>query len=292
MSSKDELKELEVHFKKVNPNLSIWLLMNILYRFESEVKISPNKNIDSDKCILQISINMIQDCEDLNQVRSKALLLFFNLNIELKTKTQFLKELVHDQPDISLMRSLKAIKEDKRLADFIFYNINKDGKILKYRKVSQDLEKLLVGKNNKYIFYKDELVSFYSTNTPILVNLYLTDKYLRKRSFEKNFNNLFKTLDSIKKESKTVIGKNIENNAFIAWLYTYVEKNIINNNELTLNINYTPHTLEERKNLLIHQLDVWCELDKERYTMALKKIQSTWHKKIHDDRRRKEKTEA
>ena len=289
MRSKDELKELEGYFKKVNLNFSIWVLIKILDRFESEVEIFLKENIDSNKSIFQISIGIIKDCEDLDQIRSKALLLLFDLNIEFKTKLQFLKELVHEQPDASLMRSLNAIKKDKRLADFIFYNINQDGKILKYRENPQDLESLLVEKNNKTIFYKHELLSFYYNNTPILVNLYLTDKYVRKRRFESNFNKFFKSLNSIKKESKTIIGKNVENNAFIEWLYTYTEKNIINNNELTLNINYTPHTLEERKNLLLHQLDVWSELDKERYAIALNKIQSNWHKKNHDDRKRNKK---
>lgn len=86
MRSKDELKELEGYFKKVNLNFSIWVLIKILYRFESEVEMFLKENIDSNKSIFQISIDIIKDCEDLNQIRSKAVLLLFNLNIEFKKK--------------------------------------------------------------------------------------------------------------------------------------------------------------------------------------------------------------
>ena len=49
MRSKDELKELEGYFKKVNLNFSIWVLIKILDRFESEVEIFLKENIDSNK---------------------------------------------------------------------------------------------------------------------------------------------------------------------------------------------------------------------------------------------------
>lgn len=289
MHLKNELKELEGLFKKFDQNLFIWFLIELFHNFETECYDYLNKNLSSSESTFNTLINMLKDCEDLNQVKSKSLFFFSKLDLDHNTKQNFLNNVIYDPPNTSLTRHLKMIQTDRRLADFIFFNINEGGYILKYAEAPMDLEGLIETNNNKNIFYKDELINFYSNNSAILVNLYIAFKFSTGKPYEERFYDLIKEFESIKKLSKTVIGKNIENDIFFEWLYNYIEKNIINNNEITYNIKYTPHTVKEKKNLLLHQLDVWAILDSKRYATVLAKIQSAWHKKTHDDRKRKAK---
>lgn len=286
MHIKDELKELDHIIKKIDSNLFIWVLMKFANKFENEFDDLLEKKIDNQNSIFNKTLEIIKNCETLTNIRGKVLLLIFDLNIDIRTKKYFLNELIHDQPDLDLLRYLRAIKNDKRLADFIFYDINKNGRIFKSRTLDIDCKNLLIASSDKNIFHKHELTNFYSNNMQILVNFYLTDRYLRGKRVESIFNKHFSKLESIKKISKTIIEKNIKNNEFAEWMYSYIEKNIIDNNELTSNINYTPHTLEEKKSFVLHQLDIWFLLDEDRYNEALKKIQRAWHKKNHDARKR------
>lgn len=278
MYIKDELKELDHIIKKIDSNLFIWVLMKFANKFKNEFNDLLEKEIDNQNSIFNKTLEIIKNCGTLTDVKGKVLLLIFDLNIDIRTKKHFLNELIHDQPNHELLRYLKAIKNDKRLADFIFYDINQKDRIFKYRTLDIDYKNLLIAGSDKNIFYKHELTNFYSNNMQILVNFYLTDRYLRGKRVQSIFDKHFRELESIKKISKTVIEKNIKNNEFAEWMYSYIEKNIIDNNELTSNTNYTPHNLEEKKSFVLHQLDIWSLLDEDRYNKTLKKIQIAWHK--------------
>lgn len=295
MSSKDEVKELESIINSFDSELSIWLLLKLIDRFENELQdllrpINTHENLLSLKfdhlySSKQASI-LVKQCESLKNVKSKSLLILLDLEIDIKIKKSFLKEIKHDNPDFEIVRILKIIEKDKRLAHFINYLSIKENNLF---------VRSLLGSNRiqskdqiKNIFDQNELVCFYSNNTPLLVNLNFTIQYLNKENYEQFFKDCFNKMKYIQKKSNTVIDKNIKNKEFSDWLFNYIEKNIIDD-EMTSNTTYTPYTSEEKVNFMLHQLDLWCILDEDRYDQVLKRIQAAWHKKTHDERKRKTK---
>lgn len=332
MCSKSELKELEVYLKKIDSNLFIWVICKIMMRFKNEF-VDRSRNT-----IFSNTLKIIENCETLTDVKGKALLLLLDLKIDRKEKIEFLNELRYDTPNSDLLRQLKIIQGNKRLSDFIYYNLNSKITIKfnkerptgiesliteNYKHIDVDIDELLLGRtsehervddllvdeittnhdiksnqnlentkthlsNKKPIFSRDELVYFYSNNTSLLVNLELIYKFLRKKNYTYDFNSHMRTFEDIRKKSQTIIGKKIKNNDFASWLYSYIEKNIVNC-EISYNIHYVPSNDEERTNLMLHQLDIWFLLDESRYDQSLKRIQLAWNKKEFDKRKRVEK---
>lgn len=329
MHSKSELKELEQSVKKLDLNLFVWVIARTAIEFDNEID-GLRKN-GSFNFVLKI----IEDCETLIDVKRRALLLIFNLEISKKEKIDFLNKLCYEIPHSDLVRQLKIINSNKRLASFIYYNLNPDITIKhnlnkptgleslishdfinidlnelivdqsstytyanhrnfsekntnQYVKENQNLEPIKNKSFNKEIFHKGELVYFYGNNTSLLVNLELIDRFLIGKDYTYSFNAFMRTFNEIQKKSRTAIDKNMENNSFSIWLYTYIEKNIINC-EIVNNINYVPSNDEERINLMLHQLDIWFLLDESRYKETLRRIQLAWNKKKFDHRKREEK---
>ncbi|MCH7329019.1 hypothetical protein [Acinetobacter modestus] len=275
MKTTEELKELETGLKKIDINLSIWIMIRFMCNFRKDFDLLFKKPIHVPNEVIYI----IRQCETLIDIRKKVTLLILDLPIDLRYKKDYLKELNLENPDSELKRILKIIHNDKRLADFIYYNLEYESHI----KFNPLLGTTISRK--KIIFHEDELIRYYSNNSPLQANFNLVDLYIRENNYKKSFNNLFRELNNIKKISKTVIGNNIENKEFSEWLFEYIEKNIILAS-MTSNTTYVPYTSEERKNFMLHQLDVWYLLDPNRYDQVLKKIQSAWHKKAHDARKR------
>ncbi|CAM4160001.1 hypothetical protein [Acinetobacter pragensis] len=327
MHSKSELKELEQSVKKLDLNLFVWVIARTAIEFDNEIDgLTKNR-------IFNFVLKIIEDCETLIDIKRRALLLIFNLEISKKEKIEFLNKLCYEIPHSDLIRQLKIINNNKRLASFIYYNLNPDINIehnlnkstdleslISHNFINIDLNELIVdnsstyvnhrkftekntnqyvkeNKNlkpiknksfNKEIFNKGELVYFHGNNTSLLVNLELIDKFLRGKDYTYAFNAFMLTFNEIQKKSRTAIDKNMENNSFSIWLYTYIEKNIINC-EINNNINYVPSNDEERINLMLHQLDIWFLLDESRHKETLRRIQLAWNKKKFDHRKREEK---
>ncbi|ENW83069.1 MULTISPECIES: hypothetical protein [unclassified Acinetobacter] len=87
---------------------------------------------------------------------------------------------------------------------------------------------------------------------------------------------LIKDYDDIQKISRTIINKKISNKTFVEWLYNYLDKKT--------QFPYTPVTLEEKKELVLLQLNFWFFIDSKAYYKVLEKIQSTWNKRNFDKR--------
>ncbi|MCS4298901.1 MULTISPECIES: hypothetical protein [Acinetobacter] len=288
MSKKDELKELEASIKKIDPNLSIWVMMKFMRKFRNELGNQLKINLNNSS-IFQILLTTIHACEKNEDAKSKALLLILDLEINHQTKLRYIHELINEYPTQNLVRILKAINNNTRLSDFIYYNISPIYSNLIEINKKFNLDDLIAREPSKeLVFHSNELIQTYSNNTSLLANLVLMSLYFEKENYESTFNLYFKKLEIIKKKSKTIIERNLNKEGFTEWLFSYIEKNIIHG-EMTQNTDYTPYTSEEKTNFMLHQLDLWYLLDEEKYDKVLKKVQLAWHKKTHDARKRASK---
>lgn len=286
MNQKDELRELELIINKFNPDLYIWVILKFIYRYSYMYSDTLNAK--------DITLSFIEKCETNDDVKSKLLLLIFDLNIDKKSKIRYLQEILHEKPENNLLKILKIIRENKRLADYFYYNL--DNNYNKNRSISKLINDIIISKNEKNqkepIFTHNEsyseLLYFYSNSTPIFINAHLTDRYINKKIYDAPFNNFYYTIKTITKKSNTIIYKNLEKEGFAEWLFNYIEKNIIYS-DMTQNTHYSPYNLEERTNFMLHQLDFWYLLDEKRYDKVLKKIQTAWHKRTYDARKRASK---
>jgi len=320
MSSKSELKELESYLKKIDPNFFIWVIFKIMIRFKNEFPNTTKNNIFSkilkiiENCetltdvkgralllILDLKIDRKSKIEFLNELRYDTPNSDLLRQLKIIQSNKRLSDFIYYKLDNKV--DIKNNKMEKTVSELLIGNHDEEmsvnelllGTRSKYKKVRdirsceksiQNLEFIETNlSNKKTIFYKDELVYFYSNNTSLLVNLELIDKFLCKQSYNYAFNYHMRTFEEIQKKSQTIIGKKIKNNDFAAWLYSYIEKNIVNC-ELSCNINYIPSNDQERTNLMLHQLDIWYLLDESRFDQFLKKTQSAWNKKIFDGRKR------
>ena len=281
MSKKDPLKELETSIKKIDPNLSIWVMMRVINKFGSLIFKRKFKSRD----VFYKTLSIIEKCENIDNIKDEVLLLFSYLEIDTKDKKTYLNIIFLEKPESNLTRILKVINNDKRLSDFIYYYLRPVPPITNRinKKIKPDD---LIAKNT--IFDSNELIQTYSNNTPLLANLFLTDLFFRRVDYENTFSTHFKEFMNIKNKSKTIIERNLKKEGFSEWLFNYIEKNIIHG-EMTQNTDYSPYTPEEKTNFMLHQLDLWYLLDEERYDETLKKIQSAWNKKTHDARKRASK---
>lgn len=283
MKSPDELKEIEALLKTIDINLYIWVIIKIFNKFQSDFEFLFERKIN----YFDETLNIIQRCETLIDVKKELTRLILVLPTDLSLKKKFLKELPFLYPNAEFRTFLKKINSEKRLADFIYYSLD-DSIDISFNKRNNEkklIELLIASPPQKVIFYNDELVYFYSNNSPLLANLYLVKKYIEQDNCKKFFNTYLTIFIQIKKQSKTIIENHIQNEEFSQWLFDYIEKNIIAS-EMSYRTTYIPYTIDERKSFMLHQLDLWYTLDIRRYHQVLKKIQSTWNKRSHDARKR------
>lgn len=282
MKSPDELKEIEVLLNKIDINLYIWVTIKTFNKFQRDSEILFGRKI----YYFNETLKVIQRCETLIDVKKELTTLILGLPTDLSLKKKFLKELPFEYPYAEFRTSLKKIHSEKRLADFIYYFLDHSIDIPSNKNNNKQLTELLIASpQKKVIFYNDELVYFYSNNSPLLANLYLVEKYIEQNNCKKFFNTYLTIFIQIKKQSKTIIENHIQNKEFSQWLFDYIEKNIIAS-EMSYRTTYIPYTIDERKSFMLHQLDLWYTLDIRRYHQVLKKIQSTWNKRSHDARKR------
>jgi len=218
MSSTSELKELERYIKKIDSNLFIWVIFKIMKMYRN-----------TSKSNIYISVlNIVENCSTLTDIKNKAMLLIFDLKISQKEKIDLLNEIHYDTPSSEFLRQLKIIQSNKRLSDFIYYNLNSNITIESNQKRPKGIESL-IAENHKDIAINELLIGG-TTKCESIYNMH-TDEKLTSNHTD-NTQNL-KTVETHLSNKKTIFHQDE-----LVYFYN-------NNTSLLVNLELTDKYLHE-----------------------------------------------
>ena len=276
--------------KKLNsydPVMNIWIHGHLIRHAE---RIIGRHSIRDFEEIL-IELENLTSLKEVRQITMKnTMKLVHELSTELRHEQAF-QELIEYMEkkidiifDLELKRLLTLINNDKNFA--IFYLATTQNHISNLREIRLEINNFLSGDYNYKCdlyqklpslqnkeFFKNPIIQ---ANKEIILNFSKHKLISLPLEFINDLKVIIEYYDEIQKISHIIINKKISNKTFIEWLYNYLDKKT--------QFPYIPITLEEKKELVLLQLNFWFFIDSKAYSKVLEKIQSTWNKRNFDKR--------
>ncbi len=277
--------------KKLNsydPVMNIWIHGHLIRHAE---RIIGRHSIRDFEEIL-IELENLTSLKEVRQITITNLTRLIHQNISTELDREFffqklieyMKLEVDIVFDLELKRLLTLINNDKNFA--IFYLAITQNPISNLRGIRLEINNFLSGDYNYKCdlyqklpslqnkeFFKNPIIQ---ANKEIILNFSKHKLISLPLEFINDLKVIIEYYDEIQKISHIIINKKISNKTFIEWLYNYLDKKT--------QFPYIPITLEEKKELVLLQLNFWFFIDSKAYSKVLEKIQSTWNKRNFDKR--------
>lgn len=271
-----------------NPVMNIWIHAHIIRHAERIIDRHSIRDFDE----ILIELENLTSLKEVRQITMTNLTKLIHQNISTELEREiFFQELIEYMKlevdivfDLELIRLLTLINSDKNFA--FFYLNTTQNPISNLREIRSEINNFL-SKDYKYKsdlyqklpslpnkkFFKNPTIQ---ANKEIILNFSNYELISLPLEFISNLKVIIEYYDEIQKISRIIINKKISNKTFIEWLYNYLDKKT--------QFPYIPITLEEKKELVLLQLNFWFCIDSEAYSKVLETIQGTWNKRNFDKR--------
>lgn len=314
MQIEEAFKELERGVKKFPPIFLIYLYISLVRYFEvGYFSIRERAILHSDK-VFPFVATRIQQLDSLDDVRKDLI----NGLLELQAPHQLKLDRIRYElnfPELAILKkTLVQLESDKRFANFCWEccclslssweaQTRYDDKLRQIDSIPlplkapgfavgdwKDFEQKKRDKEKMTIFY-DQAIQIGIGNPSLLANLELIKLQFKRGDKEvaDHCIDILAAYQGILEVSNTIINKNMNLEGFPEWLLNYLKEKMPSFKISVHQSNNPITTVEDCKYVALRQLDYLYLFDRNRHNTLLKSIQSAWHKRTFDARKREDK---